>query len=162
MAKTLKGPSSVYSLVYRRIVKQLRTDARFRTAVADLRVWDGSSSDSAPMAASTGKPTVRLTPVPQMGAWYSADTQVSTLVVHVEMVIASYCVEDVLDLWDELVNALRPGNGTLAADLVALGAETGEVVFSDPSYDHNREKKDSPYWDAIGQFKLDVLRSVNP
>jgi hypothetical protein len=162
VAKTLKGPSSVYSLVYRRIVKQLRTDGRFKTAVADLRTWDGSASDANPMVASTGKPTVRLTPVPQSGQWYSADTQMSTLAVHVEMVIASYSVEDVLDLWDELVQALRPGNGTLANDLVALGAETGEIVFSDPSYDHNREKKDSPYWDAVGQFKVDVLRSVSP
>lgn len=162
MAKTLKGPSSVYSLIYRRIVKQLRTDSRFKTAVADLRTWDGSPSDSAPLTASTGKPLVRLTPVPQSGQWYSADTQLSTLCVHVELVIASYCVEDVLDLWDELVQALRPGNGTFAADLVALGAETGEIVFTDPSYDHNREKKDSPYWDAIGQFKVDVLRVVSP
>ena len=159
MAKTLKGPSSVYSLVYRRIVKQLRTDSKFRSAVADLRVWDGSPSDGAPLTASTGKPMVRLTPVPQSGQWYSADTQSSTLCVHVELVIASYCVEDVLDLWDQLVEALEP-DAAFAADLVALGAETGEVLFSDPSYDHNREKKDSPYWDAIGQFKINVLRSV--
>jgi hypothetical protein len=160
--KTLKGPSSVYSHVFRRITKQLESDAKFRSAVSDLRSWKGQPSDSAPLTPSTGKPIVRLTPRPQAGTWYSPDTQESTLVVDVEMVIASYSVEDVLDLWDELVMALRPGNGTLAQDLVALGAETGEILFSAPAYDHKREQKDSAYWDATGQFQLHVLRTVSP
>lgn len=162
MPKTIKGPTSVYSQVFRRIVKQLETDSRFRSAVGDLRSWRGQPNDAAPLTPSAGRPIVRLTPRPQQGAWYSPDTQVVSLIIHVEFAIASYAVEDVLDLWDLLEAALRPGVGTLAQDLVALGAETGEILFSDPAYDHKREEKAQAYWDAIGQFKLDVLRSVSP
>jgi hypothetical protein len=164
MPKTLKVPTSVYTMVFRRLVRQLEADTRFRAVVTPDRLmsWKGLPSDGNPLTPAIGKPVVRLTPHPMHGDWYSPDTQVTWLAVDVELTISGYSSDDVCDLWDCLLSALRPGAGTLAADLVADGAETGEVLFSDPAFDQKRDENASSSWYSIGRFKLAVLRSVNP
>ena len=50
----------------------------------------------------------------------------------------SLCCDDPIDLWQVLCTALFANGPALAGgvqfsqDLIALGAETGEIVFSDP------------------------------
>jgi hypothetical protein len=80
----------------------------------------------------------------------------------VELAVQSLCIDDIADLYDLIVQALRPGNGTLALDLVGLGAETGEVVFSDPAFDAQPGADPEGMFMATGRFQLRVVRLVNP
>jgi hypothetical protein len=162
MPKSLKTSLSVWTRVFRRIVQQLKTDPDFRRVVADFRSWEGVPGDKTPPNPNVGAPFVRLTPQPMGVDWYSEDTQAGTLYVLVEIVVSSLCVDDVADLWDVVVQALRPGNGTLCRDLIAVGAETGEIVFSDPAFDPQPAAESEGQFSATGRFHLRLLRSVNP
>jgi hypothetical protein len=162
--KSLKTNSSGWTKVFRRIVQQMETDPDFRRVVGvdRLRSWKGVPGDKAPFLPATGAPVVRLSPQPRNVDWHSPDTQAGTLVVVVEIAVISLCIDDIADLWDLIVQALRPGNGTLAQDLVSLGAETGEIVFSDPAFDPKPDAEPEGMFLASGRFSLRVLRSVNP
>jgi hypothetical protein len=163
MAKSTKTNPSVWTKVFRRIVQQLKTDPDIRRVIGDnLRTWDGVPADKAPFVPQDGKPVLRLTPQPRNVEWYSPDTQRGTLVVFVELGVSSLSIDDVNDVYDLVVQALRPGNGTLSLDLVAAGAETGEIVFDDPAYDPRPAAEPEGQFFAVGSFGLEVLRSVNP
>jgi hypothetical protein len=164
--KSLKTPQSVWTKVFRRIVQQLESDANIRRVVGidNLRSWKGVPGDKAPFEPTNSSPLVRLTPQPKDVDWYSPNTQAGMLWVGVELAIQSLCVDDIADLWDILVNAIRPGaadaQGTsFALDLVNLGAETGEIVFSDPAIDARMEGSAEGYFFAVGHFRLRIIRS---
>ncbi len=139
MPKSLKTPASVWTAVFRRIVQQVEADANLRRVVGpeNVRSWKGVAADKAPFAPSSTAPIVRLTPRPTSVDWFSPDAQIGTLEVLVEIAVGSLSIDDVTDLWDLFVTALAPGvaggTSSFALDLVALGAETGEIVFSDPA-----------------------------
>lgn len=164
MPKTLKTNPSVWTNVFRAIVKQLETDADFARVVGKdkLRSWNGSTADKAPFVPSLGSPVVRLTPMPSNVGWYSEDSQSGTLRVKVELAIASLCIDDCLDLWDLIVWALRAGNKGFALALVALGGETGEIVFSDPAVDAQPDAQPEGMFYAVGSFDLRVIRFMDP
>lgn len=164
MPRTLKTKQSVWTGVFRRIAQQLKSDPDFNRVVGKdrLRSWEGVPGDKTPFVPATGAPVVRLTPQPAGVDWYSADSQAGTLNVLVEIAVASLSIDDVLDLWDLIVQALRPGNGTWSLDLVALGAETGEIVFGDPAFDAQPAAEPDGIFLASGRFSLRVVRPVNP
>jgi hypothetical protein len=169
MPKSLKTNPSVWTKVFRRVVQQLENDATVKRIVGrNLRSWKGEPGDKAPFAPSQNAPVVRLTPNPASVDWYSPDMQAGTLWVLVELAVPSLCVDDVADLWDVIVAALVPdgpsvGGGTsFGLDLVVLGAETGEIVFSDPAYDPKPEDSAEGYFLAQGRLHLRVLRTVQP
>lgn len=164
MPKSLKTNQSVWTKVFRRLVQQLKTDPEFKRVVGieNLRSWEGVAGDKDPFAAPGAKPVVRLTPQPRGVDWYSEDSQAGTLYVLVEMCVQSLCIDDVADLYDLVVAALRPGNGSLMQELIALGAETGEIVFSDPAFDPQPGTDAEGYFLASGHFQLKLIRSVNP
>jgi hypothetical protein len=169
MPKSLKTPSSVWSKVFRRIVLQLENDATVRRAVGidNIRSWKGVDGDKSPFEPKPNAPVLRLTPQPRNVDWYSPDMQAGELWVQVEMGLVSLCIDDVADLWDVVVNAIRPGvldtaGHLFALDLVALGAETGEIVFSDPAFDPQPFAEPEGCFFAAGHFRLRMLRSVNP
>jgi hypothetical protein len=162
MPKSLKTNTSVWTAVFRKIVAVLKADLDFRRVVGDgLRSWDGSTDDKAPFVPST-RPVVRLTPQPRNVDWYSEDAQSGTLAVLVELGVLSTCVDDVADLWDLVVAAVTCGAGTIAQDLVDLGAETGEIVFSDPAFDPQPWAEPEGMFFASGRFELKLIRSVTP
>jgi hypothetical protein len=162
--KSLKTNPSVWSRVFRRIVQQLEQDPDVRRVVGldNLRSWKGVPGDKSPFVPTATAPVVRLTPQPDHVHWYSPDAQSGSLMVHVEIAVQSLCIDDPIDLWETLVQAVRPGNGTFAQDLVDLGAETGEIVFTDPATDPRPAEKPEGLFFAAGQFALAILRSVNP
>src|SRR3954451_5340931 len=133
MPKTLKTNVSVWTKVFRRLVQQLESDPEIRRVVGvdRLRSWKATPGDKAPFQPALGAPVIRLTPRPSGVDWYSPDVQAGTLSVLVELAVMSLCIDDVADLWDLLVIAVGPCQGTLAQDLIALGAETGEAFFCD-------------------------------
>jgi hypothetical protein len=165
--KTLATKSSVWSAVFRRIVLQVTTNAPvLRIVSADrIRSWAGSPTDGQPLKPAEGRPMVRLTPSPRGVDWYSPDMQKGWLDVVVEVAVQTYCVDDPIDLWDLVVDALKPGaldtkgNG-FALDLVALGAETGEIVFADPVVDTGIGSEPANIMVATGKFTLAVLRTT--
>jgi hypothetical protein len=167
MPKTTKTNPSVWTKVFRRIVQQLENDPDIRRVIGvdNIRSWKGVPADKAPFAPSATGPVMRLTPNPSNVDWYSPDTQSGVLSVLVEIAINSLSIDDVSDVWDLIVQALRPGNlgaPGLAQDLVGLGAETGEIVFADPALDPQPAAKPEGQFLAAGRFHLRLLRSVNP
>jgi hypothetical protein len=164
MPKSLKTNSCAWTKVFRRIVKQIETDPDLRRVVGvdHIRSWRGVPGDKSPFTPSSGAPILRLTPQPRNVNWYSPDSQIGTLFVAVELAVQSLSIDDVVDLYDLIVQALRPSNDTLTRELVALGAETGEIVFSDPAFDAQPGAEPEGMFYATGQFQLRVIRTVNP
>lgn len=160
--KTLKTPSSVWSRVFRRIATEVEVDPELRRVVPprNFRSWKGVPDDRNPFQPSLGSPLIRLTPNPTGVGWYSPGEQSGTLVVKVELAIMSTCIEDVSDLWDMVVTACKPSKFQFTRDLIAEGAETGEIVFSDPAIDSNPEAGPEGFFLAIGRFRLVVIRSI--
>jgi hypothetical protein len=166
VAKSLKTNASVWTKVFRRIVQQLETDPDVRRVVGvdRLRSWKGVLGDKTPFVPTGSAPVVRLTPQPRNVSWYSPDTQAGTLYVLVELGVGSLCIDDIADLWDTIVQAVRPGatnaqGGSFTQDLVALGAETGEIVFGDPAMDARPEIEGEGQFFATGRFELTLLRT---
>jgi hypothetical protein len=169
MAKSLKTPTSVWTAVFRRIIQQLKNDTAIKRVVGldHLRSWEGVPADKSEFVPTSNAPVVRLTPQPRNVDWYSPDMQSGELWVQVELAVQTLCIDDVADLWDIVVNAIRPGalnatGGPFVQDLVAAGAETGEIVFSDPAFDPQPQASDDGFFFAAGHFRLRLLRSVNP
>jgi hypothetical protein len=170
MPKSLKTNPSVWTRVFRRIVQQLENDPDVKRVVglANLRSWKGIPGDKAPFEPLQNAPIVRLTPNPANVDWYSPDMQAGTLWVLVELAIPSLCVDDVSDLWDVIVHALLPGGPSVGGgtsfqfDLVGFGAETGEIVFSDPAFDPKPAHEPEGVFLAEGKMHLRLLRTVYP
>jgi hypothetical protein len=170
MPKQLKTNPSVWTKVFRRVVQQLKNDSDVKRVVGlpNLRSWEGIAADKSPLQPAGNQPVVRLTPNPSNVDWYSPDMQAGTLAVLVELAVPSLCVDDVADLWDVIVHALLPGGPSVgggvsfAQDLTVLGAETGEIVFSDPAFDPRPWEEPEGVFVAEGRFHLRLLRSVNP
>jgi hypothetical protein len=161
VSKTLKAKTSVWTAVFRKIVAQLEADPDVTRVVGKdrLRSWKGVPADKAPFAPAVGAPIVRLTPQPQSVEWYSEDAQAGTLTVLVELAVASLCIDDVADLWDLIVAALGPCDG-FALALIPLGAETGEIVFSEPAFDARPDAEPEGTFLATGRFQLKVIRPL--
>src|SRR5436190_24200813 len=122
MPKSLKTQRSVWTAVFRRLVHQLENDADVNRILGrdNLRSWKGVAGDKAPFVPTWATPVVRLTPQPRNVDWYDPSTQSVDLWVQVELAVQSTCIDDVADLYDQVViQPLRPGNGTLALELVA-------------------------------------------
>jgi hypothetical protein len=170
MPKSLKTPQSVWTKVFRRIVQQAENDPAVRRVVGpNIRSWKGVQSDRTPMEPSSDAPVLRLTPQPRNVEWYSPNAQLGQLYVQVEIAVQSLCIDDVADLWDIVVQSLQPSGPALpstgisfAQDLIALGAETGEIVFSDPAFDAQPFAEPEGIFFAAGHFRLRCLRTEYP
>lgn len=162
MPKTLKTNLSVWTKVFRRIVQQMETDAELRRiGVGDrLRSWKGVTADKAPFAPSVGTPVVRVTPYPAGVDWYDPSSQSGTLVVLVELGIASLCIDDVADLWDLIVSAVSPCVAGFSRELVELGAETGEITFTNPAFAAQPAESPEGAFYAQGRFELRLIRQL--
>lgn len=168
MSKSLKTPVSVWTQVFRRIVQQLENDPGIKRVVGpNLRSWKGVPADKAQFVPTSSAPVVRLTPNPSSVDWYDPAAQAGELWVLVELAVSTLCIDDVSDLWDAIVTALQPGGPAVAPgtvsfsqDLINLGAETGEIVFSDPAYDPRPDEAGEGYFLAAGRMRLRVLRAV--
>ena len=139
MPKTLKTPTSVWTAVFRCIVQQLENDPTVKRVIGlqNLRFMEGHPRRQVPDGADQLGPRRAADARAASVEWYSEAAQAGWLHVDVEMALSTLCIDDLADLWDILVNALRPGaadskGNSFAGDLVALGAETGTILFSDP------------------------------
>jgi hypothetical protein len=167
MPKTLATRPSVWTAVYRRIVRQLTTDPALKNLSVQWRTYDGNPNDRQPLTPTFGKPIVRLTPKPRSVDWYSPDLQRGWLDVECEIAVATESADDPIDLHDYIVQAVRPGatdsqGNPFALDLAALGAETGEIIFHAPAFADSPAGQPSGILIAVGVFTLAIMRPVNP
>lgn len=170
MPKTLATSPSPWSAVFRAIVKQITANKPILAVVGSadrIKSWTGLATDAAPLAPTQARPMIRLTPAPRSVEWYSPDSQKGWLDVIVEIAVLTYCVDDPIDVWDLFIGAVGPGvlniKGTpFALDLTEAGAETGEVIFSDPAVDTSiGSLPDGNIMVATGKFTVAVLRATS-
>ena len=162
----LRLPTSPYASVFRAIVQTLQADATLRGAVqpTSWRVWEGTHADKQPVAI-TAAPGVRLTPDPGGEQWWSPDSAVGVLTVHVELYVRGTCVDDVSNLWWAIVRALypmsQPAKLAIQAKLVAAGAETGLITFSKGAADLAADAGAAGAFFASGRMQIRVLSNYN-
>jgi hypothetical protein len=165
VAKALRTRQSTWSAVFREVVAQFARDEEVRRVVGphNIRSWAGVPDDKAPLIPTGTAPVVRFTPEPRNVTWYSPCAQYGMLRVRVELAVASLCIDDVLDLWDLVVSAIGPGSTPgFSTSLVPLGAETGEIQFTDPTIDPFPAADPEGLFLATGYFQLAVIRPIHP
>lgn len=162
---TLDLPNSPSTLVWRLVVAQLQADADLDRVIRTWITWDGAPNCNVDLASDAVQgPALRIYPTEGPMAWYSADQQVLPLNIAVEATVLGMDVEDILNLQGALVRALYPDDPTaeraFEQALVAAGAETGCVEFSQPVTEPHATAGIGGDFHPLGQFRIRVLRTV--
>jgi hypothetical protein len=135
-------PARPRRLVIRELMAILRENARLNI-VAAWRDWSGEEDDGLP--GSDNLPWVRMTPVLNDVKFYDPTARDGDVGVLVETFVGGTNFDDILDLWGEIEATFSLNDNALRARLVALGAETGEVVVTPPKFNGVKEgKEDTP------------------
>lgn len=160
-------PRGNRSRVFRRICQQLMTDPVLANVVKAWDTYAGDSADQMP-GSIMECPYIKLLPRIGMSGWYSPDAQMGPLEIRVQVGIDGLDVADCTDLWDAFERAIypydhRPKQLAFEADLVALGAETGQIEFSQPATvaqlpDANTDLQ----FTLLGMMRLNILRPFAP
>ena len=160
----LNLPQSPRTAVFRAIDSILRHDPVLQRSIRpqSFRSWSGSTYDSVDFTLAMA-PCIRLTPTHGAEVWKFPDAFVGPLFVKVEMLVAGYDVDDVMNLWWAIEKALYPSDFTAkSANISALqaaGAYTGLAEFTQPAFDDSPSDK---FFAAYGQIKIDVLLQLAP
>ena len=160
----LNLPTSPRTSVFRALDKILRNDPVLQRTVRPqaFRSWSGNSYDSVDFTLAMA-PCLRLTPSNGPEVWKFPDAFVGPLFIKVEMLVAGYDVDDVLNLWWAIEKALYPSDNVAKSanisTLQAAGAYTGLAEFTQPAFDDSPENK---FFAAYGQIKIDVLLQLAP
>lgn len=163
LARLQKSPRTS---VFRAVEAILRYDPMFSSVVNGkrLRTWSGDVNDAIQFTLDMA-PCVRLTPIPAPEEWASPGLTKGALMIHIEMLVAGFNYDDVFNLYWAIEKAFYPpatnavdGDG-IRAQLLAAGAFSGIVTFSQPTYDPT--PKDM-YFHAFGQMKVDVRLNLAP
>lgn len=156
-------PQKPLAIIFRMIVQRMRTDPILGGAVKTWMVWGSDPIDRS--AATLGMvPALRLTPQIGPSDWYSPSDHVRALQIKVELYVGGIDADDCLNLWELIEDAFYPPNdraGELAweAALVAAGAETGQIKFSQPA---SIQGADENQFMCIGMMQLDVIKTLAP
>lgn len=166
MPKTLRGPTSPVTAVFRAIANAIRTDpVVFAIVGGNFLTWEGGALDQNPPTATAGRPFVRLTPRPLSEKWWLTGWKVVMLGIDIEMAISGFSSDDMTDLWQAIMAAIEPADGgAFMATLRAAGAQTGQVLHATPAVDRTRDTgtsrlnpKPESQWDARGQIQIAVV-----
>jgi hypothetical protein len=161
MAATLKTKQYPWVKVFRVIVGQAERDPQLKRVLGPrLRSWKGEAEDKLPMTATADGPVMRFTPRPRSVQRYDESSEYGPLDVLVEFSIQSLAIDDVLNLWGTLCDALARTNESFLEALIAADAETGEILFASPAYDPQPEAKPEGVFNGQGMFTLSVLRPI--
>lgn len=157
----LKTKTYPWVAVFRLITDQAEADPDLSRVLGPrLRSWKGTEDDKLPLTATEDGPVMRFTPRPRAVARYDPLTEYGPLDVLVELSVLSLAIDDVLNLWGTLCDALTFRDEAWRQALVAAGAETGEIAFTDPAYDPRPDAQPLGVFNAAGVFTLTVLRSI--
>lgn len=158
-------PRGVRSKVFQRIVEQLKTDPLLSRLIKRWNVWDKPIS---PVASAGTETELQLTPRLGATGWYSPDSHVGPLQIQVDLWAPGnkkglYNAVDALDLWEAIEGALYQPDITkrkaFKRELQCLGAETGEIQFSQPATVQSAGENGVV---QVGLMQLNVRRNINP
>lgn len=160
-------PQGPRAAVYLRIVDQLKTDPVLSRVVAAWDVLDGESADRIPGNLASC-PYVKLLPRLGMVGWYAPDAQRGPLEIQVQVGVEGMEAADYLNLWDAFERAIYPYDDRdkqlgFEQDLVALGAETGQILFARPASVAGIDDAGANLqFTCLGMMSIDIVRPFNP
>lgn len=160
-------PRGNRSQVFRRICQQLMTDPVLASVVKAWDVFAGESADQMP-GNIMECPYIKLLPRLGTVGWYSPDAQMGPLEIQVQAGVDGLDAADCLDLWDAFERAVYPYDDrtkqlAFEADLVALGAETGQIEFSRPaSIAQLPDANAGLQFTLLGMMRLNIVRPFSP
>jgi hypothetical protein len=157
-------PSSVHSVVFRRLDKIVRRDAVVARTFAVIRSWEGKDDDHAGFAPDEC-PALRLTPGAGPDGWYGPSGFESTLTVDCEVYAIGTNAEDILDLVQVVRLALYPADPAaclaIQQALKADGAsETGQPLLGTPGV-AVALNGDAAMMQATFAIQIDTLNTLN-
>lgn len=168
MATRLDLPPSPRTLVFRRIVLQLRNDPVLRRTLKTVLAWEGGPNEARDLVVANA-PGIRLTPSCGPDMWAFPDAQRGWLFINVDMLVPGTDVGDTLDLWHAIIRALYPRD--FAAQLAfqkelrdlgvpyCMGAAyTGMIEFSQPAA---ADGAPDQHQECIAQMKVEILLDLN-
>ena len=157
---SLKLPTAPTTAVYRLICQQLKADPTLSRIIGpdNWQTWDGDPRSKKPLAKRG--PAIELTPTMGQNVWWTPTTQRGPLIIRVEMSISTQAVDDVMNLWNAMVQAIYPQDvnqrNTLNQARISAGAMTGLVSLSLPAFDPGPEENGDGTFHALGQMMIDV------
>lgn len=150
------------TLVFRCVDDILRADPVLRNIFAgedSFRSWQGRPSDMADFAQAQA-PAIRITPIPDGEQYWHPGQMKGFLSIKVDLLLESFCVDDVENLFYAIQRALVPSENSarLARELKLKdsGAMLGQVQFTMPAYDPTPEAGTDGQFRAVGMFKIEV------
>lgn len=134
-------PEDVTTRLFRLLDRRLRGDQILGAYVKTWQTWRGETTDKA-QPGKGALPYLQLYPAPSSEVWFSPERQLGTLTVQLEAGIATACVDDCLNLWAAVRNAIYPkGDVTSRQDFInalkSAGAWKGLWEMSQPSVDRD-------------------------
>ena len=159
-------PQGPRSLVYKRIVDQLKTDPILSTVVKTWLAWTGKPSDGLPGQIEPEMPCVKLTPQLGPGAWYSPDAQFGDLNIAVELGLSTYHAGECLDFQDAIERAIYPYNDRskqlgFEQQMRNVGCETGQITFTQPASIQQIDGA-AGLMVCLGVMSVKIIRAFNP
>lgn len=128
------------------------------------QTWNGKATDKAPPP-KQDSPTITLDVDAGSVAFWSPSSLVSDLFINIQLGINSLDLEDVLDLWEAIEDALYPRGDDARTRRLAIqkrltdaGAHTGLTAFTIPATDRDPEKGDDGRMVSTGQLKIQVRK----
>jgi hypothetical protein len=160
--RSLDLPVSPRAAVFRAMETIVRTNPVFQRIVKpdNFRTWEGHQRDSKPFDQSHA-PAMRWTPMNTGEQFRTPETISGDLLINCEIIIRGTCCDDLTNFWWMLAKCFYPGDGGMQANvrtLVAAGARSGLVFFSQPAFDPG---PDGVFIAGQGQFKIEVQSSIN-
>jgi hypothetical protein len=160
-------PQGNRSKVFRRICQQLRTDPVLSTVVTNWDTYAGESADQMP-GNIMQCPYIKLLPLLGSVGWYAPDAQMGPLDIQIQAGVDGLDAADCLDLWDAFERAIYPYQGrdkqlAFEAELVSLGAETGQIQFSRPASIAELPNANSGLqYTLLGMMQVNIVRPFSP
>lgn len=155
-------PTSPRTAVFRAMETIVRQNAIFNRVVKpdNFRTWEGHPRDSKPFDQSHA-PAMRWTPMNTGEQFRTPELISGDLLINCEIIIRGTCCDDLTNFWWMLSRCFYPaagGNQPNIQTLVAAGARSGLVFFTQPAFDPG---PDGVFLAGQGQLKIEVQSPIN-
>ena len=160
--RSLDIPTSPRAAVFRAMEKIVRDNAIFQRVVKpdNFRTWQGTPRDCKPFDQSNA-PAMRWTPMNTGEQFRTPELISGDLLINCEILIRGTCCDDLTNFWWMLARCFYPGQGGMQQNvrtLVAAGARSGLVMFTQPAFDPG---PDGVFFAGQGQLKIEVQSAIN-
>jgi hypothetical protein len=156
-------PTSPHTAAFREIVAILKSDARLAQATKTWFLWDGEQTDRLPFGLSLC-PTIAIVPGRMTDQFYGPSGFLGQLTLDITVTVGGTRCDDLFDLYHAIQRAIYPADDAarvaIRSALLALGADTGEIEFTQPRLGVAVDDS-GPYLVGTGQARLD-LRTIDP